>query len=263
MTSSPTTPLAITGIDAMRGVGAVQAKGFWADAWGRVLSRWTARFALLWIGVVGFFAIFAPLIANGHPLLLRQLDADGNVTATSSPLVENLVPADIFLLLGALVGIPLLALPLPVPRVHRFAVLFIASVQTGVTAIVAAIVGVETWQACMIVAGASALPFLFVSPIERWLARIATVVAVAALVATVLGLSARPRLVNFEAYAEQEAAGEARAVFTLIPWSPNQSRTDLYLEPPGTLVKDAAPDDASEALRTTLEQINFTSIGVE
>jgi len=36
-------PNMISGIDAMRGVGQTRAKGFWADAWSRVLKRNGAR----------------------------------------------------------------------------------------------------------------------------------------------------------------------------------------------------------------------------
>ena len=39
-------PAAISGIDVMRGVGAVRAKGFWPDAWERVLKRPGAVFGL-------------------------------------------------------------------------------------------------------------------------------------------------------------------------------------------------------------------------
>ena len=53
-------PQAISGIDVMRGVGAVRAKGFWADAWGRVLRRRGAVVGLCWIGVIAFFAVFVP-----------------------------------------------------------------------------------------------------------------------------------------------------------------------------------------------------------
>jgi hypothetical protein len=43
-------PASISGIEAMRGVGAAHAKGFWADAWDRVVGRFGARIALAWIG---------------------------------------------------------------------------------------------------------------------------------------------------------------------------------------------------------------------
>ena len=61
-------PMAISGIDVMRGVGAVRAKGFWADAWERVLKRPGAIFGMCWIGVIAFFAVFGPIVANAHPL---------------------------------------------------------------------------------------------------------------------------------------------------------------------------------------------------
>ena len=83
------TPNMISGIDAMRGVGQTRAKGFWADAWGRVLKRNGARFGLLWIGLIAFFAIFAPLIANSHPWMIEQIGAGGEVTSRSWPLLVN------------------------------------------------------------------------------------------------------------------------------------------------------------------------------
>ena len=69
MSESSTTgqPAAISGIEAMRGVGAGQANGFWADAWDRVVARFGARMALGWIGTVAFFAVFAPVLASAHP----------------------------------------------------------------------------------------------------------------------------------------------------------------------------------------------------
>jgi peptide/nickel transport system permease protein len=57
-----------------------------------VLARWDARLGLAWIGLLGFLAIFAPFLANSHPLLLSkngQLD---------SPLVHYLTPVDVVLL---------------------------------------------------------------------------------------------------------------------------------------------------------------------
>jgi peptide/nickel transport system permease protein len=41
------------------------------------------------------------------------------------------------------------------------------------------------------------------------------------------------RLVNFDRYAEQEAAGQIRATYTLIPWSPEFVRSDMGLARPG------------------------------
>ena len=33
-------------------------------------SQISARIGLLWVGVIAFFAVFAPFIANTHPYLL-------------------------------------------------------------------------------------------------------------------------------------------------------------------------------------------------
>jgi len=65
----------VTGVELMRGIGVVRAKGFWADAWDRVLSRPGAVAGLIWIGIVAFFAVFAPYIANAHPYVVRMVDA--------------------------------------------------------------------------------------------------------------------------------------------------------------------------------------------
>ena len=101
-------PEAISGIDAMRGVGAVAAKGFWADAWDRVLGRFGARVALLWIGIVAFFAVFGPVIANAHPIWRRNLETG----AWDSPLWQNLTSVDLALLAAAVIGLPFAFLPL-------------------------------------------------------------------------------------------------------------------------------------------------------
>ena len=93
----------ISGIDVMRGVGVERAKPFWADAWHRVVIRRGAQAGLLWIAIVGFFAIFAPVIANGLPLWTvekTQLDGEGEVTRSFSPLFESLTSTDLLLLLG-------------------------------------------------------------------------------------------------------------------------------------------------------------------
>ncbi|MDG1360721.1 MAG: hypothetical protein P8P71_09800, partial [Phycisphaerales bacterium] len=90
----------ISGIDVMRGVGASKAKPFWADAWSRVVERRGAQFGLVWIGIIGFFAIFAPVIANGLPLISREIGPDGSVVSSYSPLWLSLTATDILLLLG-------------------------------------------------------------------------------------------------------------------------------------------------------------------
>jgi len=61
--------------------------------------RTGARLGLLWIAVLVFFAVFAPFLANSHPILLSQA---GHI---SSPLLSYLGAGDVALLLSFFLGI--------------------------------------------------------------------------------------------------------------------------------------------------------------
>jgi len=67
-------PEAITGVEAMMGKGVKEPLGFWADAWSQVIRRPGAFMALAWVGIVAFFAVFAPIVASGHPFMMRTID---------------------------------------------------------------------------------------------------------------------------------------------------------------------------------------------
>lgn len=249
---------------------AAGAKGFWADAWSRVLRRPLAILALTWIAIVAFFAVFAPLIANGHPLLWRTLAADGAVTATSSPLLVHLSAVDLLLLAGTLFGGLWLLLPSTFlgrgapSRGMRGAALLVAALQAGVTTVVMALLAARPaldrmisgpdaseartlalWWAVAVVVS---IPFVLAAPLERWRGRIAMGLLVAALCTAAQWWGGASRLTNFERYAEEEAAGGARAVYTFIPWSPAQSRTDAYLVPPMTRVGEHLPGEAGSSM---------------
>ena len=58
-----------------------------------VLAQWGARLGLMWIGGLIVVAVFAPFLANSHPLLLSE---QGRV---SSPLLRFLAPGDVTLIL--------------------------------------------------------------------------------------------------------------------------------------------------------------------
>lgn len=60
----------------------------------QTFSKWPARVGLLWIGLLTIMAVFAPLLANSHPLLVSE---NGEI---SSPLVAYLTPTDVTLLAG-------------------------------------------------------------------------------------------------------------------------------------------------------------------
>ena len=69
-----------------------------------VLSRTTARLGIAWVGVLLLCAVFAPLLCNTHPLLMK---AGGH---WSSPLLHYLTPADVILQAAFWAGIVVLCL---------------------------------------------------------------------------------------------------------------------------------------------------------
>jgi peptide/nickel transport system permease protein len=64
------------------------------------LGRTGARVGLVWIGVVAFFAVFAPFVASSHPYLLKTTNPElvKKYGAFSSPLLQHLSGADVSLL---------------------------------------------------------------------------------------------------------------------------------------------------------------------
>lgn len=94
--------MSVSGVQLAQGIGVRPAVGFWTDAWQSVSRRNGARFALAWLGIVCFFAVFAPIIASGHPLWMKNLQT-GKVT---SPLLEFLTPLDLLLLIWGIVAVP-------------------------------------------------------------------------------------------------------------------------------------------------------------
>jgi peptide/nickel transport system permease protein len=57
-----------------------------------IFMQWGARIGIAWIGVLVIIAVFAPFLANSHPLMLSE---QGEV---NSPLLMNLTAADVMLL---------------------------------------------------------------------------------------------------------------------------------------------------------------------
>ena len=67
----------------------------------RVLRRWGARLGTVWLIVMVVFAVFAPAIANSHPLAMR---VGGR---WSSPALEHLTPVDVILFVAAIAAVVL------------------------------------------------------------------------------------------------------------------------------------------------------------
>ena len=248
----------ISGIDAMRGVGQQRAKGFWADVWDRVLRRGGARFGLAWISVVGFFAVFAPLLANAHPWSMERLGKDGAVVSRAWPLLANLSAPDWTLLAGAFLGVPwLLFGSRRLSRGQRIGVLVVSALEAGAVVVLApAIIAwcsepmraerlkafargdAGAWTIAGVIALGAALVAAWVLTAMSRVARVATALAVAALAAVIAVQAGGATLVNYERYLEQEAAGEIRCTWAPIPWSPKFSRSDMIAAAPGARVEE-------------------------
>ena len=271
----------------MRGVGAQEAKSFWADAWDRVVIRRGAQFALVWIGLVAFLAIFAPVLASSHPWRLETLAKDGSVTDVTWPLVANLSPTDWLLMIGFLVGVPWVFLPIgeqrgkkagatragkaraavgeiaksdggakPIGRAFRIGVLVVALLQAGLTIVLTGaftswadksdVVWLEQlarsesgpWPIAIVVAGIVAALACAVPTFDRLFARATVVVGTAALAVGLSLGTGGAKLINFERYIEAERAGEIRATWTVIPWSPQYTRSDMVGLKPGSKVEE-------------------------
>lgn len=79
------------------------ARPWLGEVWRRAARRPLTRLGLLWIGLIAFCALFAPLLANSFPILIR-IKGEG----LSSPLLRHLTPADVTLLVLGFVGLPFL-----------------------------------------------------------------------------------------------------------------------------------------------------------
>jgi peptide/nickel transport system permease protein len=70
-----------------------QQRSYAAQVVREIFMQWGARIGIAWIAVLVVVAVFAPFLANSHPLLLSE---QGNI---SSPLLHNLSAADVTLLI--------------------------------------------------------------------------------------------------------------------------------------------------------------------
>ncbi len=265
-------PEAITGVQLMRGEGVAPAQGFWADAWAQVIKRPGAVFGLVWIGVVAFFGVFAPIIASHRPLVYRVVDSSGVVGHAKSPLLWYLTSADIALLAFG-IGAPLVFFaPLRSGRSARLGLLIAAAAQAAASLVLIGLskrwmvpdrtfagaldvldrlvpqsilaegvrvedLGEYIWTAivALVVAGL----FTAVPSTRTAVGRVGLVLVVAAVSAFAGGWGWVTPLQETR-YAEEIAAGRAKARFTIIPFSPNKGSTELNLLKPLSPVEGVA-----------------------
>ena len=114
----------------MNNISASTQETFSARVTRQTLSRLGARFGLTWIGVVALSAVFAPFLANSHPLLMQQ---DGS---WSSPLFVHLTFIDTTLLAAFFAGVAAWLLR---KKLKAIQILWLLLISTGIA-------GVSGWQ---------------------------------------------------------------------------------------------------------------------
>lgn len=254
---------AISGIEAMRGVGAQRARGFWADAWSRVLGTGTAVVALTWIGFVAVLAVIAPLIANAQPLWLEHLQPTAG-PASYSPLWRSLTATDLLLLFGAPVVVLVMALPLRTPRSHRLGALIVLAILSVLAAALAQyvlgwidgagrserVVELRKWMesepgkwyetlVALSVMAPLGIVALFVPFARAWWRRALLLALTLGAVAAACGWRGSIPPTDYDALLAAQSRGEIRTIPTLIPWSPDRARSELAIVPPLRTVAQA------------------------
>ena len=263
MTSQPEkTEETISGIDVMRGVGVERARPFWADAWHRVVIRRGAQLGLLWIGIVGFFAIFAPVIANGLPIWTVETGENGAVVRSFSPLFDSLSATDLLLLLGGILSPILFFLPLGISRQKKLGLITTGALIAGLIVVLIALLqfllmpgdgsgdqgSVFSWWVCL----GSALAIAVILCLLPTFKSIPGRVLFAFIIAFVTGFICLDRwsapVLQPDRFVRGQDAGTMSNTFTLIPWSPTQSKGEFYSIAPANTTSDAFRKIADERI---------------
>ncbi|MEM1423754.1 MAG: hypothetical protein AAGH64_07100, partial [Planctomycetota bacterium] len=121
-------PDAVTGVMLAQGVGVQEPKGFWADAWSQVMKQPIAVASILWIAFVSGLAIFAPVLASGHPIVMTEI-AENGARSTVFPLFENLSAGDWTLLAWGILSPVFVALPIALERSTRLGMVVAGGLQ--------------------------------------------------------------------------------------------------------------------------------------
>lgn len=288
---------AVTGVQLMQGIGVRPSRGFWAEAWGQVFKSRTALVALAWIVLVSFFAVYAPVLASGHPLWISVKDAAGGgggggggadqivggVKGSGSPLWANLGALDLVLLFWVTGGALWIAIGPSRTRGRRAAGVLLGLVfAIGVLAVAGVVQtrleanaidlarelrtqAARTGERPQVVTpfarepgagyivggavGTVALVIVGLLP-GGWAARRRRIVAclpAAALAVAAIGARWQMPLERFT-YESREQAGDIRAWYTLVPWSPFQRFSAMSREEPGSSRWRAAINDATASL---------------
>jgi len=258
--SNPTTqPESVTGVQLAQGIGHQPAQGFWTEAWAQVFRRPAAVFGLIWIAIVAFFAIFSPLIASGHPMVEWAINADGSRGALTSPMLRMLTHSDTALILWGIFAPILLFWPTKkLNKGEKLRLIIAGGVQIAIAVVLIGVVSgvfgardASDWQrtleqkayfprlASAVIAVIASIPFFLISiGIYKSWGRVVFVVSIMALTIVLGGWKWSPNTSNF-IYRSQESTGQIEAVYTVVPFSPNQSETAMYNRNPRSTPMDS------------------------
>jgi peptide/nickel transport system permease protein len=266
----------------MQGIGVRPAVGFWQDAWGSVLKRPTSVLAVSWLGLIAFMAVFAGVLASGHPLWIVSKGADGTLSG-SSPLLANLPALDLVLIIGVLAGTAWTFFGPGPSRGKRAAgalgglILAVAIVATGQivqnyltdlaseadarartvlqrtgVAPEASTPFVRSEHAGLIVAISIAAVGLVIGLLLPY-GKLATRIGIVLFACVLAGWAVQARFVKplerFDYERRIEAGTITSATWTLVPWSPLQRDSGVQRKPPGTRYGEQTnrPDTAALA----------------
>jgi ABC-type dipeptide/oligopeptide/nickel transport system permease subunit len=275
MSSASSQPESVTGVQLAQGIGHQPAQGFWTEAFGQVIRRPAAVLGLIWIAIVAFFAIFSPVLASGHPILVRALDESGGREALSSPMLRMLTLADVVLIVWGIWAPVLLFMPIKKLNVGEKLRLIVAGgVQLAIGVVFVGIIagifgardasdwmrsweqwGAFPWVASAIIALISSVPFVLISiGVYKSSWRVVYVCVILMLMVVLGGWKWSPNTSNFTYRAEQSNQA-IEATYTIVPFSPNQSETAMYNRAPLSTPLDSMWDRLAEQERIKTGQM--------
>ncbi len=246
-------PSSVTGVQLAQGIGHQPAQSFWAEAWAQVFKRPAAVVSIVWIAIVSFFAIYAPLIASSHPLILRS---EGG---TNSPLIDSLSASDVALLvIGTIAPFFLFLKTGSLTFGPKLRLVIAGAAQIGLVVILARVVEstfthrdavgfVASWgrNDLFVPVSVAALcvltmiPFVLISVfVHRSVGRLFFVIGVAIVAGAIVGWKWTPSLNNFD-YRDRESQGLVDATYTVVPFSHSHSMPAMFNRPPGATPMDA------------------------
>jgi len=222
--------------------------GFSSDLWRRVLPARGVKPALAWLGITAFCAAFAPLLANGHPLLLREIAPHSGTRAFSSPFLMSLSRADWLVLIWVGIGCVIWCRPGRAYTHARLELLLAVGVHLmvfhfGLAALMTLCEALDVGHGPGAVRGLSTIgagalataAFVMLPAMPSRVGRAAVSLGLtgACVIVAAMTWSRPPQ--HFP-YRQLEREGRIAAVYTLAPWSPAQREDDRNASflPPGS-----------------------------